>query len=813
MDVAVNKLVKVNINGKDYELLEGMYLTEAVKPIGIEIPQFCAHRWLEPLGACRMCLVRVEKMPKLQIACALPVREGLVVTTESDEIRRAREEMLEFHLLNHPLECPVCDRGGECPLQDLTERYGKYQSRYIEEKLIRADTKLNPFLRMNYKRCILCKRCVRYCDEIAGDHLIEFEDRGGWTKVTTFLGTESPNRFSGNIIELCPVGAITSIPFRFRGRAWELEKTRTVCNQCSVGCNLELHTRLGSLQRIVPAVNEVLDDGHICDRGRFAYGWVHSDARIRKPSLKDNGGFTEISWSEAESIVAQKIRDTVRDYGGDAIGIIAGNSLTNEDYYALRLFAEHGVGTKNVSFSEDICGLSAEHAQLVNVMLSKVGCVEDIMNSELIVLIGADVLEEAPVLGLRVEEAVRKRGATLASISSYNHDSERYANTLVRIKPGAFIFGESAFSSEEFSKLRYEFENRRRISLIFGQELLCGPSPIKSIKAVYQLAQRIERIRQERQNPLERLTVTPIFRGANSLGALILSLKLGVPNQFESMTNILKKATTGEVKLLYLVGVNPIIEYPNGRLAKEAFSKAEFIVAQDLFLTESSALADIILPVSPWIFRDGTYFNFEGRLQRANSCPLTDVVPSDLELFNRLLISMGKGSQFVLPDELFAKLAREADFIPVKQLADIPKAGILTHFESEAHSFEGIEAISTAEEVCSSNSEPLKEFPFYLVPKHYLFRNSVKVRHTKWMQEVVPKDWAILNYEDAQELGISEGDEVVVESKVGSLYFSAKMSEQVPRKVVIIDRNIQDKAINSLVSKEDVAFSVRIKKA
>ncbi len=813
MDALPKKLARVNINGRDYELPEGVYLTEAARLVGIEIPQFCAYRWLEPLGACRMCLVRVDKIPKLQIACALPVSDGLTVITESEEIQRAREEMLEFHLLNHPLECPVCDRGGECPLQDLTERYGKYKSRYIEEKLVRADTNLNSFLRMNYKRCILCKRCVRYCDEVAGDHLIEFEDRGGWTRVTTFLGTDSPNRFSGNIIELCPVGAITSIPFRFRGRAWELEKRRTVCDQCSVGCNLELHTRLGALQRIVPAVHQELDDGHICDRGRFAYGWINSPKRLRKPLIKVNGSFEEVSWNHAEVLCADKIKSAIQGYGADSVAIVAGNTLTSEEYFALSKFATDFIGTANFSILEDMVDVPSS-SQLLREILVNLGSITDIIESELILLMGTDILEEAPILGLRVEEAVRRYGAKLASLSSYRHDSERKASIRAYYEPGKFLAGISALRSEldsngetlKYPELVSQLRSASTISVIFGQDVLFGAKAGRNAQVVYTFASALREVRERDGGPLTRLTVTPIFTGANSMGAILAGSAIsGETARTSSFNQVLEKCEEGKIKVLLLLGVNPLVSFPDARFARLAIEKADFVVAQDIFLTETSSLADVILPVCPFIFKDGTFLNFEGRLQRVRSVPVVDEAPSDLEVLNRLLIAMGKGSHFLTAEDVFQNFSKFFVQLAGVQLADIPSEGTVIRFDGRL-----------AKKDKTSIDVPETDLPngysLVLIPKRYLFRNSPKLEYTHWMKAITPGEWVLINESDAKSLDIADREEVLLESPHGSLTLTAKYSRYVPTGAVIVDTRIKGKGLNTLISRDDEIFPVRIVK-
>jgi len=824
------KQVTITLDGREVSVLEGVYLLEAARLAGVEIPAFCAHSWLAPLGACRMCLVRIEGVPKLQTACSTAVRDGMVVTTESDEIKRVRERMLEFHLLNHPLECPVCDKGGECDLQDLAVRHGLYKSRYIEDKLVREDSLLNPFLRMNYKRCIMCKRCVRYCEEVSRDHLMVVEDRGAWCEITASRSlADSPGRFSGNTIELCPVGAITSIPFRFHGRTWELAKTRTICNQCAVGCNLELHTRLNRLMRIVPAsepgVDTQLDSGHICDRGRFAYGWLHSAKRLHHPLVKRDGEFVPVSWDEAEKSVASRLMETMQRHGGDAIGVLAGNSLTNEEYMALRIIVHRHLRSKNFFLGEDMLDLSVHPLLLLHSLFFDAASLAEIMAGDLILLAGCDVLEEAPVLGLRLEEAAC-RGSALACLASHATASERLASVCARYAPGRFVHAVGRLIDEvvagrtdgEYGALAARLLSAGRISVLYGQELLWHPRASEHLLALMKLKQAVRSRREVDGDPVLHFSLNPVFRGANSTGAIIfnhLELLTGRPEEIPgevhaSVKGILRKAADGEIKLLYLAGVNPLMTFPDGKLAADALIRAEFVVAQDHFLHETSRLADVVLPTAPWGFKGGTYLNFEWRLQKLNPAALTDDTPSDLELWNRLLVAMGRGSHSTEASTIFDEIARVTPAVSHLTYDTIPPHGSVLDFTLPPEELAEVGDQVAAQSLEAGPCEMPEEYPLVLLPKVLLFRDSPRVHHTSWMEPVKPGDWVMMHPSDAERLQLEEGKQVRVESAHGSIELKLKLSEDITPGSVVVNNYLPEQPVNRLLGVEDDVFAVRV---
>jgi NADH-quinone oxidoreductase subunit G len=441
--------ITFEIDGKQVRAPEGSMLVDAAKHGDVEIPFFCYEPKLgHPVGACRMCLVEIEGIPKLQTSCSTPVRDGMVVNTTSDRVKHAQNAVVEFLLVNHPLDCPVCDKGGECPLQDISFGWGAGRSRFIEPKRhFKKPLELSPLVAIDRERCILCYRCVRFSQEIAEDHQLVFLDRGDHTFVGTHDGRPYVAPFSGNIIELCPVGALTSRAYRFRARPWDIEGSGTVCTLCPSQCNVELTVRDDAkVVRVLARDNEEVDDGWLCDKGRFGYQSFSSSERVTAPLARIGGFLRATTWeralSEAASLLERSGERTVARVGGQA---------TNEEGFLVQHLLRNGLGSANV-FSGASPGSSASGADgggsvpgpdearslaraLARVDLS--ACVSDIDHADAILVLDTELVDEAPILDLRVRKAVRRNGARLVVASSRPSTLDGAASAALRFAPGA----------------------------------------------------------------------------------------------------------------------------------------------------------------------------------------------------------------------------------------------------------------------------------------------------------------------------------------------------------------------------------------
>ena len=345
-------IVTLTIDGHEIQAPRGELLIKVAQQHGTYIPRFCWHERLKPVGMCRMCLVEVEGMRGLQISCATPVNDGMVVRTTSDSVTTAQDGILEFLLINHPLDCPVCDRGGECPLQDQTLAFGPGESRFVEEKRhFPKPIPISDLVLLDRERCIQCGRCTRFAAEVAGDPLIDFGGRGDTTEVITYLDEPFHSYFSGNTVQICPVGALTASEYRFRARPWDLESTETSCGACAVGCRGSLESTSNRLVRLLGVDAEPVNQGWLCDKGRYGLEWVHSDARLRVPMIRKAGELVESSWPAALDAAAAELRAVVDHHGPGAVGVLGGSRGTNEDAYVWARFAKGVLRTDHVDAS------------------------------------------------------------------------------------------------------------------------------------------------------------------------------------------------------------------------------------------------------------------------------------------------------------------------------------------------------------------------------------------------------------------------------------------------------------------------------
>ena len=326
--------VTITVDGREVHVPNGELLIKAAQEHGTYIPRFCWHDRMKPVGMCRMCLVEVEGLRGLQIACATPVYDGMVVHTQKDEVRKAQDGVLEFLLINHPLDCPVCDRGGECPLQDQTLAFGPGESRYIEEKRhFEKPTPISDLVLLDRERCIQCGRCTRFAAEIAGDPLIDFGGRGDLTEVITYPDDPFTSYFSGNTVQICPVGALTAKPYRFAARPWDLTTSETSCVTCAVQCRAAVQSSSNRLVRLLGVDSGPVNEGWLCDKGRYGYEWVHADDRVRVPMVRERGELVETSWPEAQDAAAAGLRKVLDVHGPEGVAVLGGGRGTNVDAY------------------------------------------------------------------------------------------------------------------------------------------------------------------------------------------------------------------------------------------------------------------------------------------------------------------------------------------------------------------------------------------------------------------------------------------------------------------------------------------------
>ncbi|HSS19242.1 MAG TPA: molybdopterin-dependent oxidoreductase [Pyrinomonadaceae bacterium] len=604
------EVIKVTINGQDFQVPKGARLIDVCRDKAFDIPSFCYYADLALQASCRMCLVRIEKMPKLQTSCTIICTDGMVVTTQSDEIEKAQRSMLEFLLANHPLDCPVCDRGGECELQEMTFKWGNLEERFTEKKNYYPEKYLSPIVANDPQRCILCKRCTRVCDEWMGEDAIEAGNRGASTVIGTYGGWLNCSQ-CGNCIEVCPTGTLLDATYRHQARPWELTQTVSTCTYCSDGCQLSLGSRSDELVRIVARDRYVngLNGEFLCIKGRFGHPFVNHEARLRTPLIryKKGGKLIPATWDEAVRHVAEKLDSVVDQHGRDALGVVGSPRITNEANYLLYKFATELVGTKNYAVS-DANSLKAFFENLGAPLATH----RDIRYAATIVLIGGEPEELQPLTGKQIRQAVRNGGAKLIVINSAPIRLVEQAAQFVHIRKGAesaAVLALADDSADELAGAKLGVDGsalqtlRQTINETQGDLIIMFAADL-SAAAQTTIGQLPAALRADNR----RILFHPLPLYNNSFGAHDMGLTKGAMT-----TSQMLDAAGGAIRALYVAG-SLLPQDLGGR--ETALEKLDFLVVQELFETDTTMFADVVLPAASFAEVDGTFTNNDGFVQR-----------------------------------------------------------------------------------------------------------------------------------------------------------------------------------------------------
>ncbi|MFZ0360365.1 MAG: NADH-quinone oxidoreductase subunit NuoG [Terriglobales bacterium] len=663
--------VNLIVDGKKVTAPAGSLLIEACKSVGIEVPSFCYYPGLSLQGACRMCVVKIEKMPKLQTACTTVVTEGMIVATDSDEVRQARKAMVELLLGNHPLDCPVCDAGGECELQDMAFSYGASESKYIEAKNHKEEQQWSPVVYFDRPRCILCYRCVRVCGEGMDVWALGVQNRG----VSSIIAPNEQDHLDceecGMCIDICPVGALTSGAYRYKTRPWEMNHVGTICTHCGDGCKTTLGVRrCDTGMEIVRGDNRDksgINNDFLCVKGRYAFDFAQNKERLTQPLVRKNGKLTPATWEEAFELIGKRFIEARDQNGGSAIGVVGSNRTTNEENYLLSKFARVVLKTNNVDHHR-----TADYPALAAALRGKPGrtaSMRDVLNAPAILLIGNDPTNQHPLLAWQIRTNVRLRQAKLYVINSVPIKLRRQATDFAMVPAGTeakavdFLAGDDSqldqlagsqvadgMSREAWVALREKIRAEQNLVVVFGSEVR---------------GHDIERL-VSFASTLAGAKLICLGDYANSRGASEMGLypdllpgyePLNRADKFQqewgklptekglTLPEMVEAAKAGKLKALYVVGSNPV-----GRLGIDpfAFSKS-FVVVQDMFLTETANLADVVLPAANAYEKTGTYTNTCGDLQLVNKAGEVTNTKSDFEMIVRIADAMGFDVRGLVP--------------------------------------------------------------------------------------------------------------------------------------------------------------------
>ena len=822
-------MVEFTIDGRKARVPKGTTVLKAALAMGIDIPFFCWHPKLKPVGACRMCYVEIEGRPKLEVSCATEAMEGMVVHTNSDLVKRGRRAIIEFTLINHPLDCPTCDKGGECDLQDLTFRHGYDDSRFDfskyrfvdpETKTTFDDVRIGPEIVLNRNRCILCYKCVRANKEAFGEYDLGSYERGNITEINAAPGEQVDNPFSGNLVEICPVGALTNTDWRYQIRVWLTKTSPSICNFTSSGANITFYKEdhKNHVYRVTSRMNDDIDDGWLADITRYGYQIVNSPERLKTPKIKKGGQQVEATWEEALETIHKRFTDIKEKKGSVCIGGLAAPNLDNATLFSFQKFFRKVLKSNNIDFRNDYRMLPKGNDSNYGILASRPFKIADIDDSDVILTFGSDVIREYPNLYLRIRKAVNFNQSRVFVVAPYAQkaadvaeaelvytpgtgevivnalclalidggfvDASRVGDLKSKIAPGTVTEAAKICGVDEESirLAARALANARKATVIVG-DMVARSTVREEIAAALCNLNKLVGI--DTKGQIAALAKYANSRGADRLGAVaapnakvVSQLKElwgeypdCVPLNTDAMFAAMKKE---EIVGMFILGGNPMLLYPDREFVRESLEKVDFLVACDLFETETTEIADVVLPLASWAEYTGDYVNLEGRVQTA----------------------------------LQAIRPRHKSRPGFAIMEDLAKVFNVELFENNAACDHEISRVLELDSSIPWPTDYLRVAPFELqIPKDYPSALFVCDDHHH-RGHLTEKAESLTNFSPKHRL--SNGDLVRVESEVGKVIVPAKISEHLRNDVLLVPRNFSTTPVTSLLMRKKRIDRVRI---
>jgi len=827
--------ITLTIDGKSVTVPKGTKVVDAAKQVDVNIPVFCYHEKIGPLGCCRMCLVEVEKMPKLMTACTMDVAPDMVVNTVGDKVEKAQKGVLEFTLLNHPLDCPVCDKGGECPLQDNTFKYGPPDTRmeFHRANNVKA-TPLSPVITIDRERCIACQRCTAYSERIEQDCGLVMLNRGFHNEVNTFNNEPYDNRFSGNVIDICPVGALTNTDFRFKARTWDLVNQDTLCANCGCNCNITFGTRLNEFMRIEARPNDMVDDGWICDKGRWGHDFVENKNRIttvRENNIRETepSSFPSFPIDTPTENAAEKVVEAFKkiadEHGPESIGFLGSPYATNEENYLYqKLFRLLGTNNIDHKLYLDTPGLPIDHYDI-----------EQIENSNVVLLIACDPTEELPILDLRIKKAVSRCGTKLLSLNDQGTALDKYTDLKVKYKVGSEAYaidaltkslaselGESidfssnlkqtGISKDEMKSLVEAVRSSMKICVVYNPAALSGDTVLR----VKRLLSMITKI------PTVECGAIPAAPATNAVGAMDMGLVSDFYPGGVSVSDsekvkelwgetaptkagltaleMIAKAKSGELKALWVHRSNPVVDFPGRAQVVEALKNLDLLVVHDMLATETTQLAKIVLPSNGPGFDEGTTTNIGGRVQ-ARKKALDSNGIADWKLISVMLKRLGDETDYSRVAKVLDEISKK---VPGYQEINSRLVGKLGCNREQVVS----EAVSPGNlrSAGSSKGKLRLRLVTYLFAHDKILDASSKLAHH------FKSSSAFLNEADARNLGVADGDVIRLSGNGIEIDAELTIDNRCMAGGIVVPKVSDEQGINGLLNLDGSPAWVDIKK-
>jgi len=798
----MSNMVKLKFNGVEIEVEKGTLLIEAAKKAGVEIPHFCYHPKLKSDANCRMCLVEIEKMPKLQTSCSTPAAEGMVVSSNSARVKDAQFGVMEFLLGNHPLDCPECDQGGECQLQDFAHQYSPTTSRFTEEKRVFEKTYFGPLIEKEMNRCVSCLRCVRYCDEVIDSNALGSIDRGSHHQIGAFAQHELDCEYCGGCIQICPVGALTSRLAMYDYRPWQLKKTETICNYCGDGCLMTLETVKDDVKRVSSELGTGRNEGDLCARGFFGYGTINHPHRLTRPTIRLQDRQLQTTWEGATDKIVAALKHIKAQYGPQAIGGVISPHCTNEEIYLFQKLMRKVIGTPNIDSGARYGHINAVAGLTAVFGTTRLARYEDIVEADVILAFAGELTESNPITGLKVKEAIRKRGAKLIAVDAFNRQRDSYLSHLpylaaqhLQIKMGgetaaiagltkalveggttlpapasliekvkqavagvsfAQIEAATGVSESAYKAAAALYAGAKRGVLIFGRAITRSENGYQNVVALAELAILAGQVNKPGAGILA-LAKENNVQGAVEMGGVTEYLPglAPAPSGGLTLSEMIDAAARGEIKVLYLVGENPLRALPQKKV-EEALRRLDLLICQELFPNETTALAHIVLPATSYAEKEGRFTNSEGEIQKVRKAiePLGNAKP-DWEIFSILGKKLGGAESFNYKD---------ADAIWKEIVMTLPAGW-------PSSSPEGVAAKIASHTQATTRSAPLPSATnghFDLQIGQILFHSGKMSTYASGLMTLFPKEAVLMHPDDGERLGFEEGEVVELSADGGS---------------------------------------------